>query len=81
MLFNILKIKPIFGGFVIRYRFSTLFNTGLSIFRNRFWVHIQCRFDVLKYRAALVYNRRMYVDRRKCRHFQFISTSIDVEIY
>ena len=54
MLFNILKIKPIFGDFVIQYRFSMLFDAGLSIVRNRFWVHIRCRFDILKYRAALL---------------------------
>ena len=54
MLFNILKIKPIFGDFVIRYRFSMLFDAGLSIVRNRFWVHIRCRFDILKYCAALL---------------------------
>ena len=55
MLFNILKIKPIF---VIRYQFSMLFDAGLSIVRNRFWVHIQCRFDILKYRAALLQTSR-----------------------
>ena len=54
MLFNILKIKPIFGDFVIRYRFLMLFVPGLSIVRNRFWVHIRWRFDILKYRAALI---------------------------
>ena len=54
MLFNILRIKPIFGDFVIGYRFSMLFDAGLSIVRNRFWVHIRCRLDILKYRAALV---------------------------
>ena len=36
MLFNILKIKSIFGDFVIRYRFSMLFDACLSILRNRF---------------------------------------------
>ena len=35
MLFNILKSKTSFGDFVIRYRFSMLFNAGLSIVRNR----------------------------------------------
>ena len=53
MLFNILKIKPIFGDFVIRYRFSMLFHAGLSIVRYWFWVHIRCKFDILKYHAAL----------------------------
>ena len=52
MLFNILKIKPIFGDFVIWY--FMLFDAGLSIVCNRFWVHIWCWFDILKYRAALV---------------------------
>ena len=55
MLFNILKIKPIFGDFVIRYRFLMLFDAGLSIVRYRFWVHIRCRFDILKCRAALTH--------------------------
>ena len=55
MLFNILKIRPIFSDYVIRYRFSMLFDAGSSIFRNRFWVHIRCQFDILKYRAALVH--------------------------
>ena len=54
MLFNILKIKPIFGDFVNRYRILKLFDAGLSIFSNRFWVHIRCWLDVLNYRAALV---------------------------
>ena len=54
MLFNILQIKPIFGDFVIQYRFLMLSDAGLSIFRNPFWVHIQCRFDILKYCAALI---------------------------
>ena len=53
MLFNILKIIPIFGDFVIRYRFSMLFDAGSSTFLNRFWIHIWCRFDILKYCAAL----------------------------
>ena len=42
MLFNIAKIKPIFGDFAIRYRFSMSFDAGLSIVRNRFCVHIRC---------------------------------------
>ena len=54
MLFDILKFKLIFGDFIIRYRFSMIFDAGLSIFRNRFWVHIRCQFDLLKYRAALL---------------------------
>ena len=41
---NFIKMlfKPIFGDFVLRYRFSMSFDTGSSIFRNRFWVHIRC---------------------------------------
>ena len=56
MLFNIFKTKPIFGNFVIRYPFSMLSDAGLSIFCDRFWFHIQCRirFDMSKYRAALI---------------------------
>ena len=53
MLFNILKIKPIFGDFVIGYRVSMLFDADLSIVRNRLWVHIWCQFDILKYCTAL----------------------------
>ena len=55
MLFNIFIIKPIFGDFVIQYWFSKLFDAGLSIVCNRFWVHIRCRFGILKYYAALVH--------------------------
>ena len=47
MLFNILKTKPIFGDFVIWYRFEMLFDAGLSIF----W----CRFDILDFCAALIW--------------------------
>ena len=54
MLFNILKIKPIFGDFITQYRFSVLIDAGSSIARIRFWVHIRCWFNVLKYRAALL---------------------------
>ena len=54
MLFNILNIKPSFGDFVIWYRFLMLFDAGLSIVRYRFWAHIRCRFNMLKYHAALV---------------------------
>ena len=54
LLDNILKIKPIFGYSVIRYRFLMLFHSSISIFRNRFWVHIRCRFDILKNRATLI---------------------------
>ena len=49
-----LKNKPTFGDLVIWYRFSMLFNAGLSIAPNRFWVQFWCRFDILKYRAALL---------------------------
>ena len=35
MLFKILRIKPIFGDFVIGYQFSMLFDAGLSIVGNR----------------------------------------------
>ena len=48
---NILKIEPIFGDFVIRYRFLMLFDAGLSIVLNWFWVHNRCRFDILKNRS------------------------------
>ena len=34
MLFNILKIIPIFGNFVIQYRFSMLFDVGLRSYSN-----------------------------------------------
>ena len=54
---NFIKIKPIFGNFVIRYRFLMLFDAGLSFVRNQFWVHIWCLFDILKYRAALSYTQ------------------------
>ena len=39
-------MKPIFGDFVNQHQFSMLFNDGLSIFRNLFWVHIRCRFEI-----------------------------------
>ena len=59
ILFNISRIQPIFGDFVIRYRFSMLFDAGLSISHNWFWVHIRCEFDILKYRAAYWYDINM----------------------
>ena len=31
-----------------------LFDAGVIIVRNRFRVHIRCRFDILKYHAALL---------------------------
>ena len=49
LLFNILKIWPNFGDFVIRYRFSMSADVG-----NWFWVHIRCQFGILKYGAAPV---------------------------
>ena len=65
MLSNILKIKLIFGDFVIQCRLSMSFNAGLSITRNWFWVHIWRRFNILKCCAALMhglawYNHRLY---------------------
>ena len=57
MLFSILKIKPIFGDFVIQYRFSMLFDAGFSLVRHQFWVHIRFPFDILKYCAALSYTQ------------------------
>ena len=63
MLLNILQIKPIFGDFVIWCRFSMLFDSGLSIVRSWLWVYIRCRFDILKYRAALMTNKDSYAVR------------------
>ena len=65
MLFNILKIKLIFGDFVIQCWLSMSFDAGLSIARNWFWVHIWRRFDILKCCAALMHgfawcNHRLY---------------------
>ena len=56
ILYNILKIKPICGDFVIRHWFPMLLDAGLSFVRNWFWVQNRCWFDILKYCAALQKN-------------------------
>ena len=62
MLFNILKIEPIFGNFVIQDRFSMLFNAGLSIFRNRSWVYMRFRFDIGNLPASLSSSSHSTID-------------------